>query len=785
MKRNKRSVAALLLAAGMLLTQVQPVWAAGEGAVKCAGSSFFGGSTKETESAAEPETVKAPETIAAEKETEKAPETESPETLPAAENPGTDVPETLPAAENPGTETVKEPVPGALVTGKEIEAKVAPLAPAADLSNVVNLSDYYLNDAQKNLLAANSFFINTASVECEFFELYESNRYNNLPNFVTVDSMMHTYHLYFAHLLKNTEKTYLSSVLTALSMNLTENSLAQLKALRGTEWEHAARINTAFFAVGASLQGIPMEVPEDVQNLVDAELALIEAQAGIAVSPLFVGACEDELMEDYSQYKPRGYYEGDEDLESYFKAMMWYGRRNFTQKYETLDRCALLMTLAMDEESRPIWDAVYNITSFFAGKSDDNGYYESRPVIDEVFGKEVKAADLVGKADAWKRFHELTKTLNGPAINSTPVWADETIEDQVAENAGFRFMGQRFSLDAATFQELIYSKVKANPEGMNRMLPNALDIPAVLGSDTALSILEAKGETAYDGYMENMIRLRKGLYTEDEGFWKASLYSEWLYTLAPVLDVKGEGYPTFMQSDAWNRKNLQTFLGSYAELKHDTILYSKQVMPEMGGDIIPERDDRGYVEPEPFVFARLADLVAETKTGLAELGLLLPNDEENLKILEELATQLKTIAEKELRAESLTAEEYDLIRSFGGQIEHFWQEALKDQTDKPRTREFPASIVVDIATDPNGAVLEIGTGFVNTIFVLVPIDGQLHLTSGSVYSFYQFTQPISNRLTDTEWRQMIGIQHGEDGMRNRDDSITMEDWILDLCYSWR
>ncbi len=66
---------------------------------------------------------------------------------------------------------------------------------------------------------------------------------------------------------------------------------------------------------------------------------------------------EDE--EDYSQYIPRGYYEGDEQLESYFKAMMWYGRIHFRQDKEELDKSALLITMALaeDAESYKLWKA--------------------------------------------------------------------------------------------------------------------------------------------------------------------------------------------------------------------------------------------------------------------------------------------------------------------------------------------------------------------------------------------------------------------------------------------
>ena len=41
------------------------------------------------------------------------------------------------------------------------------------------------------------------------------------------------------------------------------------------------------------------------------------------------------------------------------------------------------------------------------------------------------------------------------------------------------------------------------------------------------------------------------------------------------------------------------------------------------------------------------------------------------------------------------------------------------------------------------------------MYVVFPIDGELHVGRGSVYSFYQFVQPMSDRLTDSEWRDML------------------------------
>ena len=211
-----------------------------------------------------------------------------------------------------------------------------------------------------------------------------------------------------------------------------------------------------------------------------------------------------------------------------------------------------------------------------------------------------------------------------------------------------------------------------------------------------------------------------------------------------------------MQNRAWTRKQLETYLGSWAELKHDTILYAKQVYAEMGGGDEP-LDDRGYVEPNPEVYARLAALTRMTIDGLKSRDLLSEGDMKALERMEELAKKLKVIAEKELANTPLDDEEYELIKSFGGQLEHFWLEALRDEgVDHPSAvYENPAALIADVATDPNGLVLEEGTGFVSYIYVVVPVDGKLRITKGGVYSYYEFPWPAADRLTNEKWKEML------------------------------
>lgn len=346
-------------------------------------------------------------------------------------------------------------------------------------------------------------------------------------------------------------------------------------------------------------------------------------------------------------------------------------------------------------------------------------------------------------------------------------------------------MGQRFTIDAAIFQKLIYENVQEDSEGNKRMLPDTLDVAAALGSDTAYSILEKQGDTDYAGYKENMEVLRTGIKNAPETLWSASLYSNWLYTLKPLLEEKGDGYPDFMQSEEWAKKNLESFAGSYAELKHDTVLYAKQVMAEMGGGDLPQWDDRGYVEPEVQVWSRFTRLAARTRDGLKSFGLLSSEDEENLNRLEQMASQFLTMSEKELKNQLLSDEEYELIRNYGGNLEHFWLEAFKDEGENINSGDFPAAIVTDIATDPNGACLEVGTGNPSRIYVIVPIDGELHICVGAVYSFYQFEQPISERLTDSEWRQMMGISAMDNGTYNYDSAIEQPKWTNSYRYEYK
>ena len=670
---------------------------------------------------------------------------------------------------------------------EEIPVNINPKIPVysinQDLSNVTNINDYNIKripESAKKLIAKNGFAVVPSSYN-EFFPLYEGNRYVYIPNFITTDSILHNYHLMFDFTLKQLEEQRLSAELKQLSANMLSESLNQYNVLKGTDWENAAKRNVGFFSVGTILLEPSINIPSIVKNEVNQELALIEAHQDIKKSPVMnIGtnlSFKEALKEDYSQYIPRGHYDKTEQLKSYFKSMMWYSRLTFRMKNEDEIKSAILITLALNKENnQKSWDKIYEPVNFFVGKSDDITYYDFKDLIENIYGKNTTLQDIINNKDKFTSFINEAKKLEPPKINSIPIFITKNKEEREEEIKGFRFMGQRFTIDAEIFQKLIYPAVgdktktcseykqeETNCERGARCLPKGLDIPATLGSNEAKNILNEIGENKYACYSENMSKMQSYISTLPIENWTQNLYWGWLYQLLPLLEKKGEGYPLFMQNNAWTRKELNTFLGSWAELKHDTILYSKQVYAELGaGGEIEEKDDRGYVEPNPYVYARLTSLLKMMREGLEMRNLITSNMKENLSKMEQLTMSLKTISEKELNNENLTEDEYELIRSYGGQLEHFWLEINKDEpafketnNERQYLEENSAAIIADVATDPNGKALEVGTGKIFSIYVAIPIAGKLKIASGGVYSYYEFPWPLSDRLTDKKWREMI------------------------------
>ena len=633
-----------------------------------------------------------------------------------------------------------------------------------DLSQVEPIDGLELSPAQRELLAQNGFVVAppVPGMYREFYQIYESFRYSDQPLFITTDAVFHIYHLIFDKMLRDLETTHFIASLNSLTNAMLAASQDQYQQLQGTPLEEPARRNLAFFAVAAQLLELPTPVPEAVADLVASEVALIEAHAGVDTSPIWDREdlpADKKLIEDYSQYVPRGHYTRSDELKRYFKGMMWYGRMTMRARDAFETRRALLLVQALrqaeDADGVPaiqLWQRIYEPTVFIVGKADDLSYQEYGVLSDSVFGS---SAPLQSFADDAKleAFTAAVRQLPPPQVNSMWVWITE---DKTEATQGFRFMGQRFTLDAYVFGQMIWRNVGTlnDPRG----LPKGLDFFAAMGSDEALAILDEMGETHYENFDAQMTKVRQEIAGLGMDSWTQNLYWSWLYAFQPVIEKKDERFPAFMQTQAWVRKDLHTALGSWTELKHDTILYAKQVMAELGGG--PEEGPpHGYVEPNPEAFARLLALAQMTRDGLESRGLLTDLTRSNLENLMAELEFLKAAAETELAGQPLSDDDYWHIKYFGGVLEQLTLAAADTQDPSDRNLEDQkAALIADVATGPDQtgqlAALEEAIGQPTEMYVVLP-DEPWRMAVGAVFTYYEFPVPVSGRMTDEQWQEDV------------------------------
>ncbi len=651
---------------------------------------------------------------------------------------------------------ISSPVESEFALYQPLLVHVIPNAPTndvgANLEKVANLKAFDFSPTALSLLQKNHFVVTPAIYKKdknsafynEMFDIYCECRENNIPIFITSDALLHTFHLCFDYILKTCEEKKFFHQLNQLLSLLLDATEQQLATTNEDKIRSALVSNYNYLIVAKkSLDSTYVEKINGGPYL--QELALIDAAMGISQSPIF------GYNEDYSQYRVRGHYTRSSLLRHYFKSMMWLGRMTFScenaqgffSREATLR--ALLLCQAMQKTSphgMALWQAIYQPTVFFVGKSDDINFLHYLPLAQTIYGDgwADQSPDMFNDETLLTNFIETAQTLPAGAIGYPG-----------QPQKGFRFMGQRFIPDSWILDELVFNKIP------DRFIPTGLDVMYVLGSDRAKTHLPAK-DLNNPLYLAKLDSLRNVFAEFPPETWAQNVYWNWLYSLMPLLAPKGNGYPYFMQTLAWLDKDLFAALASWAELRHDTILYAKQSGTETS--LPPSAiQHQGYVEPNPHLFARLAALANYTKNGLQQRGLLFQEFATALEIFLETAITCKQIAEKELTDEPLSSDEYYFIYNIGKtlyRIISFGKGNEKGPLPGGQDGLEPMPVIADVHTDANTmTVLEEGVGHPYAIYVICNIEGRPLIAKGAGYSYYEFTWPANDRLTDEKWRQML------------------------------
>lgn len=602
-------------------------------------------------------------------------------------------------------------------------------------------------------ISKNGFIVVPALWE-QFFFLYEDNTYKNIASFITTDSILQLYHMFFDFTLRNMESEKLYDVVEKLTQKMMSHSKFLYEKTNDKELKELIYKNYAYFGVANYFLTHDETIEEsDMPKIVMDEVNKCQAHEGRGMSGIF-----DRSL-DYSQFVPRGHYTRTDRLKAYFKAMMWYGLAGFEVKNDdefvrSLIVAHQLVTIKEgDKYLIDLWQKIYEPTSFYVGLSDDLGPTDYKYIIDEVWGNVQNIEDFRDTkklASAKKMAKKLA--LKTKIKFSESIW---TKLQKIVIGPEFRFMGQRYVPDS-----YILNKLAHWPE---RPLPKGLDVMAVLGSGLAKSILidkykEGEKWKEYPEKLEKLILEFNNLSLKE---WDQNLYFNWIWTMKSLINLnKDYKYPFFMNNQAWQEKNLNSALAAWAELRHDTILYADMGGAECGGDEECCPDPlKSYVEPNVEFYERMHRLLEKTYSGLKKRDLLSDRMELGFTDFIKMVLFLKDIAAKELKDEEVTNEEHLRMLAFGAELENMTitvmiDEGLPDWHEIRSEVDKNIAVIADVFT-AGAKALEVAVGPAYEIYVVVPMDGKLKLTRGAVFSYYEFLQPVSNRLTDEEWQKML------------------------------
>lgn len=596
----------------------------------------------------------------------------------------------------------------------------------------------------------------------------------DLPVFVSTDAVLHALHMSYDAVLKDIERTTLIPRL----QQLLERIHAQVPPLKK---EYAGNVGMLRSLQDVDLYlTIPRQLlgehasPVFAENMVPVK-ELLQMVKGEQPNNYRLFAEAARLI-DFSQFTPRGHYTESEELTQYFQAMIWLGRTeiwlappqsdgpsisdNDIQR-QTID-AALIAEMTHTANAIPLLEEIDGTIRALVGESDNVTLPNLRSLMQE---KGINNAAQLQDAAVWKDFQTtlLTKPFAGQRINSQILMSNPYSADQIQPATAFLLLGQRFVIDSYITGSVVYDKIIANGEKMRRMLPSSLDVLFALGNNAAAQFLDA--ELKEYKYAPNLAALRYLVDSYEDDFWNSSLYNSWLSSIRTLNPPKDRaGFPKFMQTAAWWQQKMNTQLASWAQLRHDNLLYAKQSYS--GG--ITCTYPKSFVEPIPAFYRSVRTF---SEVALKKLNTLAIADtsakSRMLRYFDAMGMvmdTLESIATKELAHKPLSGAEemflktmiFDVPQGCGTVLAGWYTRLYYGGPDDANADD---RVIADIHTAPTdkdgnttGWVVHVATGPVNMAVTTCTLsDGTPVSFIGPVMSYYEQITGGFKRLTDEEW----------------------------------
>lgn len=620
--------------------------------------------------------------------------------------------------------------------------------------HIVNLFQFKNTDPTfLEKLKQNNFII-TKGNNLQLFHAYEENDYRQIPNFITTDLYLQAFHMYFSYVLKSLEKQHFIPIVETLCQGFHQNAMEVAKQATDPKLKETAEFTATFYAIPYYLlTKKQLNIPAKFKEEYEQEIENIYSQTDGFSTFL---SYKDAYF-PYSLFKPRGHYTREPRLQTYFRAMMWLQTASFCQEQqEQLNRAIFQAALLNNTKTangtplKELYQRIYTPLSFLMGEADNLSVMD----ISQILLRE-KAGNLTAALTP-ACVNSVNYSLIALAKNKNKIKPKIKISCPNKIN----FMPQRYLVDNEILQNL--TDVTPNSK---RSYPKGLDVFAAFHAASAEKLLNEFYNEPHNWnlYTKELNKLKNKFKTQKNT--PTTVYNLWMKSLLTLQQIH-PSLPGFMQTPEWNYKNLNTALASWAELKHDAILYGEQPMAaECGGAGPPDPIVVGYVEPNLPFWEKMSEIL-HTTTQVLEQSKLLNNDlKGKTEQLNDYISFLIQTSQKELKREKLTHEEYRSIEYMGSSIEHFTLSVLDpdlnlDEWSLVQGPDKSIAVVADIYTrnvpgcSKNG-ILHVATGYANNIYVVVEIEGHLYLTRGATFSYYEFVQPLNQRLNDKEWQQML------------------------------
>ncbi|MBS8122257.1 DUF3160 domain-containing protein [Candidatus Vampirococcus lugosii] len=520
-------------------------------------------------------------------------------------------------------------------------------------------------------------------------------------------------------------------------------------------------------------------LPEDVQDMLNLHMKEIiksETQKAndIFLKHYYPSLFTDhniEIIQDYTQFQPRSHYTTNSLLKTYFMGMKFLMRQKMYFLDQDLSKTALIQANNIDDDEKNKFMEMNEFVRKLIGEDDDVNINDLAGFIEKNNFK--SDLDIINNFD--ENIHTELKNLKQQSIISTSYNTEKfgaiTEEQAHSDTVGFVFFGEKATIDAWLHDQLTAGSAEKESIIKTPIVSSSAIAHILAQNDLAGSFAgEFLKNMLDENYVDNYFELAQDLQEQVKHYsFKDNIYNKWLDTLN-YLFIKDENSPYFVKDELYQQKNLITYLGSYMELKHATLLYVKQVYAELGGgglggcklDIQPPSlpVPKGYIEPNIDLIDRLISLSKDTKEFY--------DQDDKFDYFIEYLEFVRGIAVSQTKNEKISDEDFEKLRLYYIKLKEILIPNV--YVGLPLQKEQRGSIIADIFTSGEYGALYNAIGRPQLILLMINDINGPRIVVGPVYTPYEFYGEehigqyvdYSGRLTDENWQNSYDQLSDED-----------------------